>query len=538
MRRTSTRGADLLRRGENRSRDLSAPSGGIAGAVYRVRQLCGNVPTGASPWQVEDDLRNTAGRSFARRPGEPPVYLLAHDQLQVLAVEMLGPRLCSYHERLDGWAITYRERGWPSDTPRYLLQGHAALLAAIGDRQRLLNHVTDVRRHEVAYTVFGHHHASLREIETAQAVLLGDDEPDLTALARLAVHRISLQESGSRIPASLPQLWARSGRVGHAQVLITLISDPVVRTRALMNTAEELHRTGHPERAARMLDTAEAMTSAFNQTFGDWLHRELADAATRIGDYDRVRRVVDDLRSAVSKAHVSASAALTALSAANREHAEQWYHDAEEAVTSKPAPEELFDKAVTQVDAIAVAAMATTAAELGHQQRAAKLAATAVDPESTYELRSQGDVAEVVTMLIRGGFLDAALSVAKTRPSDEDREDALLCIVQAMASNGDLDEAEALARTAEEARHRCARLAAVAVSAAWRAEPARADRLRAEVETTLDDLPVDSFRRSAVLDKSTPSTLPLAKWIPADDGSSCVASAHTTLGASARISLA
>ncbi|WP_157529573.1 hypothetical protein [Nocardia sp. NRRL S-836] len=455
--------------------------------------------TGASPWQIEEDLRTTAGRSFARRPGNPPVHLLAHDQLHAEVVRMLDHRLGSYRERLDRWAITYRARGWPPSTPRHLLQGHAAVLAAVGARDRLLDHVTDPRRHQTAYTVFGHHDASLGEIEIAQAVFLDDDEPDLTALARLAVHRTSLQASGNSIPDSLPELWVICGRVEHAQMLINLINAPVTRARALMGTAEELHHAGHPERAAQMLDAAGAITSAFNQTLGSWLHLELAKAATRTGDYNRTWRVIDELRHAVSKAHVCAAAALTALSSAQRWQAEQLYHAAEEALAVKPAPTKPSGWRINRADAIVFATMATVAAALGHQQRAAELAATAIDPEVAFELRSRRNVADVVKMLTQGGFCNLARAIANTCASVEDREDALLNIVQMMAEIDDLDGVEAFARTAAQTKHRSARLAAVALSAGRRGEPARAHRLRVEVEATLDRLPKDGFRRYAVM---------------------------------------
>nr|AEF32103.1 hypothetical protein [uncultured bacterium AB1650] len=492
-----TRDLKRLMRGNQVQQDLlgfvTAAGGGLS--ARDLAEL-----TGASQWQVEDDLKTTAGRSFARRPGEPPVYLLAHDQLHVLAVDMLGPRLRSFQQRLAEWAGTYRARGWPPDTPRHLLQGHAALLAATGDRQRLLDHVIDPRRQNAAHTMFGNHHASLTEIETAQAVFLGDDEPDLTALARLAVHRTSLQDGGNWIPAPLPRMWARAGRVDHAQVLIASISEPIARTRALMGTAEELHRTGRLDLAARMLDTAEALTLAFNQFWGDWLHRELAEAAVKVGDHDRTQRVIDHLSSADSKAHVCASAALAALSTANREHAERWYQDAEQALTSEPAREGLFGTAVKfQANALMFATMAAAAAALGRQQRAAELAATATDPESTYELRSHGQVVEVAETLASGGFVDLALSFTKTHTAVEDPEDALLGIVRTLAYNGDLDKAEALARTGAEAQHRCAALAAVEFAAGRGADPVRANRLRTEVEPALNDLAPDEFKRFAVM---------------------------------------
>ncbi|XVS61801.1 hypothetical protein ACQPYE_26345 [Actinosynnema sp. CA-299493] len=468
-----------------------------AGGGLSVRDLA--ELTGASPWQVEDHLRTTAGRSFTRRPGDPPIYLLAHEQLTTLASEMLGPRLHAYHEQLDAWAITYRARGWPPDTPRYLLQGYTAMLAATGDRQRLLDHVIDPRRHEAAYTVFGHHQISISEIEIAQATFLDDDESDLVVLARLAVHRTNLQRSGGWVPVLLPQFWAMLGRVEHAQALLPLIVDPVARTRALMGTSLELHFAGHPDQAARMLDTAEQLTSTFNQYWGTWLHRELVDAAVRIGDHERARRVIDGIQSAVGKADACASAARASLASFDRERAVQWHLEAEETFESRPPRDKLFGRIDTKEDASVFARMAAAAAALGHQRKAAKLVATAIDPKSTYELRSRGDVGEIVRILVRGGFVDAALTVAEARTEIEDREDALLCIVQAMSNNGDLDEAEALARTAESAQHRCARLAAVAVAAGRDGEPVRADRLRVDAEAILEGFGADDSRRFAVV---------------------------------------
>ena len=93
-----------------------------------------------------------------------------------------------------------------------------------------------------------------------------------------------------------------------------------------------------------------------------------------------------------------------------------------------------------QANAVVFATMAAASAALSQQPRAAELAATATDPESTYELRSQGQVVEVVEMLTQGGFVDLALSVAEKHP---DVEDVFLCIVQRLANNGDLAEVEA-----------------------------------------------------------------------------------------------
>ena len=50
----------------------------------------------------------------------------------------LGDRLLAgYHDRLHAWAAAYRARGWPPETPEYLLDGYFRLLATLGDLPRM-----------------------------------------------------------------------------------------------------------------------------------------------------------------------------------------------------------------------------------------------------------------------------------------------------------------------------------------------------------------------------------------------------------------
>ncbi|MBW4721495.1 hypothetical protein [Saccharothrix obliqua] len=482
-----------LLRGSQVQQDLlgfvTAAGGGLT--AHDLAEL-----TGTSSWQVEDDLRTTAGRSFSRRPDNPPVFVLAHEQLHALASEMFGSRLRSYRERLRTWADGYRMRGWPSDTPRYLLRGYAATLITIGDVARLLDHATDTRRQELAHSAFGNHNASVGEIEAAQAVFLDEDEPDLIALTRLAVHRRSLQESADWIPQSLPQVWARAGRVEHAESLIVMISDPIQRIRELMATAVALHHRGHTRRASQLLDRAEGMVRAVNQYWGVWLHHELADAATGIGDHDRVRRVVGDVRDAPSKARVFASMALVALGSSAREQAEEWFTSAEDALAAGLDP---TGRRGGRLSPLAFATMAAAAAALDHPERASELAGLITDPGRAYPIRSRVDASAVAEVLIRGGFDDAATSLARTLDRAEDREATLLRITEVMADSGRLDEAEAIARTAEDVRYRYARLAAVAVAAGRNDAPARANRLVTEIKDTLHGIPTGSSRRFTVM---------------------------------------
>ena len=64
--------------------------------------------TGIAVYDIEENLRAVAGRSFTRRaghwqPGEaPPVYVLGHEELQVAAAAALGPGRLHGHCREAG----------------------------------------------------------------------------------------------------------------------------------------------------------------------------------------------------------------------------------------------------------------------------------------------------------------------------------------------------------------------------------------------------------------------------------------------------
>ncbi|WP_157440248.1 hypothetical protein [Actinokineospora inagensis] len=308
--------------------------------------------TKTSTWQIENELRTVAGRSFSCKPGDPPMYILAHEQLQAEATKMLAGRLPSYRDQLREWATTYRTQGWPPNTPRYFLRGHTATLITIGDRTNLLDHVTDPLRHATAHLTFGNHHACVNEIEAAQSVFLDAEEPDLVALARLAVHYSNLRETYYEIPTALPQVWAMAGYFDHAENLLSTINDPVRRGHALISTAQELYDHLQAQRANKLLDVVESMAHSFNQYFGEPLHGNLARIAMRTGDHNRARRTVDDVDDMVSRARISAEVALTATQFSTREVAEQWYQEAEDLLKLRPRHTTLLDRKICQVESI------------------------------------------------------------------------------------------------------------------------------------------------------------------------------------------
>ena len=243
-----------LMRGRKEQQDLlgllTASGGGLAGPD--LAEL-----TGRLPWEIEDELGTVTGRSFSTRPSHwqpgagPGVYVLGHDELQRMAEgEYLGnARLEVYRTRLHNWADQYREAGWPENTPEYLLRGYFPMLLATGERRRMIACATDRVRHERMLTISGGDNAASEEITAAMGVIVRSGEPDLTAIARLAVLRDYLADRNTMIPADLPAAWAGLGHVAHAEALAGAIIQPGRRALALVKLVKALTVNGDFRRA-------------------------------------------------------------------------------------------------------------------------------------------------------------------------------------------------------------------------------------------------------------------------------------------------
>jgi tetratricopeptide (TPR) repeat protein len=221
--------------------------------------------TGFSVYEVQELLRTVAGRTFTTRMGHwqpgtaPSVYVLGHEELQDAASEFLGAaRLARYRNRLHKWADEYCQRGWPAETPEYLLRGYYRLLHATNDVPRIVALATDQARHDRMLDVTGGDTAALAEITDAQNVVLGLDEPDLLAMARLAIHRDDLADRNTNIPLDLPALWAALGNPTRADALAHAITDRERQAEALIGVAMAVARTGDAERAGVLAERAEA----------------------------------------------------------------------------------------------------------------------------------------------------------------------------------------------------------------------------------------------------------------------------------------
>ena len=235
---------------------LTAARGGLSGPDLAAL-------TGEPPWEIEDILHGVSGRTFTRQlstwqPEDgPEVYLLGHEELQATATAYLGAQqLAGYQDRLHAWAEEYRDRGWPADTPEYLLRGYFQMLTATGDTTRLVACATDAARHERMLHITGGDAAALNEVTVTLNLVAAQDDPDLTAALTLARHRDYLADRNANIPAQLPAVWATLGQHIRAEALAGSITDPYEQAQALAAVARALAEAGQHEQAAAMASQA------------------------------------------------------------------------------------------------------------------------------------------------------------------------------------------------------------------------------------------------------------------------------------------
>ena len=244
--------------------------------------------TATTAAEVRRILRRTATRTFDVRPSRwqpgvrPEVYLLGHEELQLAAIDHIGPtRLRDYRARLHTWAESYRARGWPDDTPEYLLRGYFRMVAAHGGP--LLELCTDARRHDRMAEVAGGDAPALSEIAVAETRLAGTDLP---TAARLAVHRDRLTRRGGHLPTTLLTVWGALGHTARAEVMLGVFRDPDRRAAAQIALVAAVADTGDLDRAAAIAATAvepEARAAALSR---------LAAAHARAGEPERARALI------------------------------------------------------------------------------------------------------------------------------------------------------------------------------------------------------------------------------------------------------
>jgi hypothetical protein len=434
---------------------VTAARGGLSGPD--LREL-----TGADLVEIEEILHTVTGRTFGRRPArwapntESELYLLGHEELQRIAIHYIGEnRLDEYRGKLHAWAERYRAPSdgrapWPPDTPEYLLTGYPRMLTTTKDAARLTSLALDRARHDRMLELTGGDTAALNEITASQDLLLGSQQPDLYALARLSRHRDELELRNSFIPVELPALWATLGQPDRAEQLARAMSIPSARVQAMADLARAVAATGDTDRAHRL--TLHAEQTARTITHPMWrasAYSELVGAAMASGDPARARQFAELAeQSAGNVADLSDQAwALIELAEAvaasgDHEHTVQW---AERSARNISEPSER---------ARALAQMARTMAAAGDQEQSRRLFTAAERTARSISDRSMQlwTLIELVEEAADGSDFARAQrlavyveQIARTISDTESQVEALAFVAAAAAAAGNDDHARRLA---------------------------------------------------------------------------------------------
>ncbi|MFD9444183.1 hypothetical protein ACFWBR_37830 [Streptomyces sp. NPDC060006] len=397
--------------------------------------------TGGRRYELSRILEGADGRSFDTRPASrldgrilpEQAYLLAHDTLHREAEEYLGAReLERYRDRIHTWATRYADRGWPRETPTYLLHDYPQLLKTTGDGHRLARLALDPARRDRLFETTGGDHAALVEMDLYRALLMTVDEPDVARLMVWSMHREHIAIRNDHIPSGLPLVWFRLGRRQRALSLARSMPNPFSAGPALADIATELVLGGDPDGAEEIVKSLPATEPRHAAPPGLRARAFVRVAAAMAGKGD-VAQAEALLRHLPSDVHAE-SFALLVEQTAEKGHVAV----AQMLLRSVPDP-------VRRLDALV--SIAQTAAErsdpLGpHLAQHAFEAARALDglPERASYLTR---IAE--TMAMHSMSLDAVLGAAEAAAAEEDEEGrdyVLADIVELAAANDDLPRAE------------------------------------------------------------------------------------------------
>ena len=461
---------------------LTAARGGLT--ARDLTELIG-VPL----WQVEEIVHTVAGRTLECRPSlldsavRPEVYLLGHEELQAAATDYLGDRHSGYREQLHAWAAGWRARGWPPETPEYLLAGYFRLLEDLGDLPRMTELAGDMARHDRMLDLTGGDAVALAEARATLDRIASDDTPDLADALALACHRDYLADRNAHIPAALPAVWAAIGQLPRAEALARSITDPDSQASALAQVAETLAQAGRYRQAGAIAVQAQAI--ARSSADSDWQVRvqarvagvlaragqdqqaetiarsikdpewqaialaEVAGMLARAGQYQQAETIARSIEDPGSRVHALAEAARALARAGNDQQAEAIALQAEAAARSVKDPG-------SRVRALAEAARALARAGNDQQAEAIALQAEAAarsvkDPGSRVRA-----LAEAARALARAGNDQQAEAIAlqaeaaaRSVKDPGSRVRALAEAVQVLARAGQDQQAEVIARQAE-----------------------------------------------------------------------------------------
>ncbi|MFF4522354.1 trypsin-like peptidase domain-containing protein [Streptomyces bluensis] len=275
--------------------------------------------TGEPPYELNRRLGSAFGRILRLRGGgfessssdgdmafymSSRGYLFAHETLLAAAQDALGPEVDVYVDRLHAWAESYANRGWPENTPPYLLQPYGRLVTLLRDVRRATALATDPRRRDLLRAMTGSDAACLAEIAAARQVVHSAAPDDLSALAALAAAADFVAWRNESLHPDIPAAHARLGRTRQAIGLARSVFRPVDRARALTGVANVLAETGDrravglAEEALRLIEATVVaeMRPFYGESHAFAAHGTLAAALAATGRQSEAQLQLNELR--------------------------------------------------------------------------------------------------------------------------------------------------------------------------------------------------------------------------------------------------
>ncbi|MEU9319518.1 hypothetical protein [Streptomyces sp. NPDC048295] len=229
---------------------LAAARGGLRGSD--LAELLGKIP-----YDIDKLLRSVTGRSLAFDHtvlSSDRAYVLGHDELLKAAVDQLGD-LARYEQTLHDWADDYCGRGWPGNTPPYLLHHYTSLLQRTGDTARLTACALDAKRQQRLLATASADIA-LGDLDRAADTVTGDSPADLEVLAAVAASRDLVSAAARPMPRAIPRAFALLGDISRARSLALAFPGPAGRAHALADIARALAAPGAKEAQTQARDLA------------------------------------------------------------------------------------------------------------------------------------------------------------------------------------------------------------------------------------------------------------------------------------------
>ncbi|WP_370971977.1 hypothetical protein [Amycolatopsis sp. cg9] len=454
IRRDAHRELKGLLRGTRVERDLlglvAAANGGLS--ATDLAEL-----TGLSAWDVDDHLRSVIGRSFTTRSshslrGGPQVFLLGHETLQVAAGEMLGAaHIAGYRDRIHAWAQEYQARRWPIGTPEYLLLGYFRTLGG-DDVETMVNYATDPARQYRLFSVTGSEYAAISEIAATQDLLAAQDEPDLIAMTRLAIHEEDLSLRSSSVPRHLPAVWAALGQITRAETIAHSYRNFERRIEALVSLSGFMIGQGEHERAAALLGHAESLIAHLQHSAArDSLLCDISKSTASNGDFLRAEEIAEFIIKPEYRANALVSIAQVAAAADACTRANELVERVEAIVRSV----EYGSSGLTLASASRAAAAAAGAVRDRARSRELLDLAESVARDAgpwnhnialTMVAEAAASAAATADRALASDLLDRAATIAHSISHDRLSEETLLSVARAAVAAGRIPVSELLDR--------------------------------------------------------------------------------------------